>query len=74
MWMYALNLLVMGMGSVFAFLGLLVLAMKLLFLFSERSQMKTQKPDNEIITYGDDKVLVAVITAAVQQYRNDIKK
>lgn len=74
----SLDLMMVGMGTVFAFLTLLIFATNLMSKFvvwitpePPVPPATTPKASN---TAADDEQLIAVITAAIQQHRKNPKK
>jgi oxaloacetate decarboxylase gamma subunit len=67
--MEGLELMVLGMGVVFLFLGLLVGVVLLISRIIQNIEAKTAQPVNMAASSEDD--LLEVITTAVQRYRSD---
>jgi len=69
-----IQLMFIGMGSVFAFLSLLVLTLKLVSALSMRITPKPDSIEGPIGTnqtaISNDQEIVAVISAAISQYRS----
>ena len=74
--MYAIRsyyeLMIVGMGIVFLFLALLVVAINLMSTIVQRFFPEPPKPE-KIINVNVDKATVAAITAAVHQFRSKDK-
>lgn len=76
----AANLLVVGMGVVFVFLGILIFLIKLMsHFFAGEIPAPTKvnvpnRPATKSTGSHQDKKVVAAITAAVHQYRQDKKQ
>lgn len=69
-----LELLVAGMGIVFLFLTMLVVAINLMSAMVLRFFPDEPKaPSSSSVVSSNDKRIVAAITAAVHQYRHDHK-
>ncbi|MFQ5345635.1 MAG: OadG family protein [Mariprofundus sp.] len=64
-----LQLMALGMGTVFLFLGLLIFVITQVSRIIQKFEVKTQQPADNATSSHDD--LVEVISAAVQQYRSD---
>ncbi len=64
-----LQLMALGMGTVFLFLGLLICVITLVSRVIQKYELKTEPPAGTSTSGHDD--LVEVISAAVQQYRSD---
>ena len=65
-----IELMLIGMGMVYAFLAMLIVAINLMSRFVRRyfPDLPAQFPDQPV-TGGDDKAVIAAITAAIHQYR-----
>lgn len=79
----SVDLMVVGMGMVFAFLGLLIVVTSLMSKFiitfvPEAEAPKTFAPSAKIATTAssaaNDQQLIAVISEAIKQHRNKPKK
>lgn len=70
-----IELMLIGMGMVYAFLAMLVVAINLMSRLVCRyfPDMPAKFPDQPI-TAGNDKAVIAAITAAVHQYRKKHSK
>jgi len=64
-----LQLMALGMGTVFLFLSLLIFVITLVSRVIQKYELKTEQPVGTSSSSHDD--LVDVISAAVQQYRSD---
>ena len=64
-----LQLMALGMGTVFLFLGLLIFVITLVSRVIQKYELKAEAPANTSTSSHDD--LVDVISAAIQQYRSD---
>ncbi len=64
-----LQLMALGMGTVFLFLSLLIFVITLVSRVIQKYELKTEQPAGAPSSSHDD--LVDVISAAVQQYRSD---
>jgi len=64
-----LQLMALGMGTVFLFLGLLIFTITQVSRIIQKFETKTQQLADNVTSSHDD--LVEVISAAVQQYRSD---
>ena len=69
-----IELMLIGMGMVYAFLAMLILAINVMSRLVRRyfPEMATKFPEQPV-TAGNDKAVVAAITAAVHQYRKKHK-
>jgi len=64
-----LQLMALGMGTVFLFLGLLIFVITMVSRIIQKFELKTEQSAGATASSHDD--LVEVISAAVQQYRSD---
>jgi len=64
-----LQLMALGMGTVFLFLSLLICVISLVSRIIQKHELKTEQATGTATASHDD--LVEVISAAVQQYRSD---
>jgi len=64
-----LQLMALGMGTVFLFLSLLIWVITLVSRIIQKFELKTEQSAGTPASSHDD--LVEVISAAVQQYRSD---
>ncbi|MDQ7001040.1 MAG: OadG family protein [Mariprofundus sp.] len=64
-----LQLMALGMGTVFLFLGLLIFVITLVSRVIQKYELKAEAPASTSTSSHDD--LVDVISAAIQQYRSD---
>ena len=64
-----LQLMLLGMGVVFLFLGLLVGVVTLISRIIQNIEARIEEPAGEAISHEDE--LLEVITTAVQRYRSD---
>jgi len=64
-----IQLMELGMGSVFLFLGLLIGIITLVSRMIQKFELETESPAGAAHSTHDD--LLEVISAAVQQYRSD---
>ncbi|MDQ6982378.1 MAG: OadG family protein [Mariprofundus sp.] len=64
-----LQLMALGMGTVFLFLSLLIAVISLTSRIIQKFELKTEQAAETMTSKHDD--LVEVISAAVQQYRLD---
>jgi oxaloacetate decarboxylase gamma subunit len=65
-----IGLMIAGMGIVYVFLAMLVLAINLMSIFAQR-YFPEAPPKSRPMPSGLDKSTVAAITAAVHRYRNE---
>jgi len=64
-----LQLMALGMGTVFLFLSLLIGVITLISRLIQKFELETGQPGGAVHSSHDD--LLEVISAAVQQYRSD---
>jgi len=64
-----LQLMALGMGTVFLFLGLLICVITLVSRIIQKYELKTEQPAATSTSSHND--LIEVISAAIQQYRSD---
>ncbi|WP_394752522.1 OadG family protein [Crenothrix sp.] len=65
-----LELMFVGMGIVFLFLAMLVVAINVMSALVQRFFPEAPVPSNPILSTSLDKSVVAAITAAIHQHRN----
>lgn len=70
-----IEVMLIGMGMVYAFLAMLIVAINLMSAFIQRyfPELPAQYPDAPVAQSGD-KAVVAAITAVVHQYRKKHRK
>jgi oxaloacetate decarboxylase (Na+ extruding) subunit gamma len=68
-----IELMIVGMGIVFLFLAMLVIAINLMSMLIQRYFPDAPVPGRTPVTIGTDASTIAAIAAAVHQYRNQHK-
>lgn len=69
-----IELMLIGMGMVFAFLAMLIVAVKIMSSLLLRFFPEIPSGHHPGMHHGDDLGTIAAITAAVHQYRNKYQK
>jgi oxaloacetate decarboxylase (Na+ extruding) subunit gamma len=70
---FGLELMFVGMGIVFLFLAMLVLAINIMSALVQRFFPEAPMPTPPVLSTSLDKSVVAAITAAIHQHRNKHK-